>query len=143
MRKNLLTYDRIKQKMNHFRNSISKLYDAVRAPVAATRNVFKEIIVNKFRMSPWQLEYIPDKYKTQEMCEEFVSEKAWCLVYVPNEYKTRKMCEQAFKEDDRLFIPDWFITAEMVEKYKGEEERFKAYKQRKAQKQKSKKNCYL
>ena len=49
------------------------------------------------------------------------------------------MCELAVSEEacDIKYVPDWFVTTEMVDKYKGKEW-VEAYKQRKAQKAKIK-----
>ena len=40
---------------------------------------------------PWQLEYVPDHFKTQ-MCSEAVRIKSFLLAYVPNHLKTQGMC---------------------------------------------------
>ena len=68
-------------------------------------------------MTSFGINDIPDKLKTREMCEQAVSEQPGCLKYVP----------------------DWFITAEMLEKCQDkEEEWFEGFKRRKAQRLKIK-----
>ena len=62
--------------------------------------------------------YIPNRYKTQEMCDRVISEDPFMLVYCPDKYKIQKMCDEAV--DDCLaalkFIPDWFVTRKMIKK---------------------------
>ena len=60
------------------------------------------------------MKFVPDCYKTQEMCDEAVSEDPFML----DKYKTQIMCDET--ADDSLatlkFIPDWFATSKMLEK---------------------------
>ena len=42
--------------------------------------------------------YIPDWYKTQEMCDRGVSEDPFLKIYCPNKYKTQGMCNQAIDD---------------------------------------------
>ena len=64
------------------------------------------------------LEYVPDQYKTQEMCDKVVKENPWMLEHVPDQFVTQKMCNEAVKKSPCAL---WW--------YKG-------YEQRKAQKSK-------
>ena len=66
------------------------------------------------------LEYVPDQYKTQEMCDKVVKENPWMLEHVPDQFVTQKMCNEAVKKSPCAL---WW--------YKG-------YEQRKAQKAKIK-----
>ena len=34
------------------------------------------------------LKFVPDQYKTPEMCEKAVEEDPWLLKFVPDQYKT-------------------------------------------------------
>ena len=43
--------------------------------------------VNKYVLG---FDYIPDWYKTQEMCDRTISEDHFLLVYCPDKYKTQK-----------------------------------------------------
>ena len=43
------------------------------------------------------IKYVPDRFKTQEMCKELVTHKAWMLDYVPDRLKTQEMCNDAVK----------------------------------------------
>ena len=43
--------------------------------------------VNKYVLG---FDYIPDWYKTQEMCERTISEDPFLLAYCPDKYKTQK-----------------------------------------------------
>ena len=73
--------------------------------------------------NPWYLNYVPDQYKTQEicekvfqeysrqqyavtdrfkakrMCEKAVEESPWCLKDVLAHFKAEKMCERAVEKD--------------------------------------------
>ena len=37
------------------------------------------------------LEYVPNHFRTQEMCEMAVEENIWLLKYVPDSFKKQKM----------------------------------------------------
>ena len=39
-------------------------------------------------------EYVPNEYKTQEMCEFVVKKHACSIQYVPEQFKIKKMCER-------------------------------------------------
>lgn len=41
------------------------------------------------------LEFFDDGYKMHEMYNETVKENPWMLKYVPNQYKTQEMCDKA------------------------------------------------
>ena len=69
--------------------------------------------------------FIPDCFKTQEMCDKAVDEFPGCFRSVPDKFKTQKMCEKAFDEYPELdgredmslyFIPNKFKTQEICEK---------------------------
>ena len=63
-------------------------------------------------------EFVPNCYKTQQMCERVVSKNRFMLIQCPNRYKTQKMRDKAV--DNYLaalkFIPDWFVTRKRLEK---------------------------
>ena len=62
--------------------------------------------------------FIPDQYKSQEMCDTVVFDDPVLIVYYPDKYITQKMCDEAV--DDTIatlkFIPDCF-TSKMIEKH--------------------------
>ena len=41
---------------------------------------------------------IPDRYKTQKMCDRVVSEDPFLIVHCPDKYKTQRMCDKAIDE---------------------------------------------
>ena len=57
--------------------------------------------------------YIPDRYKTHEMCDRIISEDPFSIRYISKQYITQQMCDEAV--DDCLavlkFVPDCFFTA--------------------------------
>ena len=50
------------------------------------------------------------------MCDRVVSEDCFSIRYVPDQYKTQEMCNKAI--DDFLsalkFVSDWFLTSKMI-----------------------------
>ena len=61
---------------------------------------------------------IPDKYKTQEICNLAVSLYFPFIVYCPCKYITQEMWDEAVNDSLAALklIPDWFITSEMIKK---------------------------
>ena len=72
--------------------------------------------VMKLLINLFMFFYIPDRYKTQEMCDRIISDDPFSIRYVPDQYKTQQMCDKAV--DDCLaalkFVPDWFVTSKMI-----------------------------
>ena len=78
--------------------------------------------------NPEALFYIPDCFKTQEMCNEMAEKDPYTLMFchelscflecVPNHLKIQRMCEKAVEKDLRglNYVPDHFKTKEMCEK---------------------------
>ena len=64
------------------------------------------------------IEFVPDRYKSQKMCDRVVLKSPFSLRYVPNQYKTQKMCRKAV--DDCLaplkFVPYRFVMSKMIKK---------------------------
>ena len=62
------------------------------------------------------ISHIPDRYKTQEMCDRFISDDPFLLMWVPNQYKTQQMCDKGV--DVCLaalnFILDCFVISKMI-----------------------------
>ena len=50
------------------------------------------------------------------MCDRIISVDTFLIRYVPDQYKTQQMCDKA--ADDCLaafkFVPDWFLTSKMI-----------------------------
>ena len=87
------------------------------------------------------IRFIPDKYKTKELCEIAVQQNGYALEYVPEKLKTKELCELAIEQNGMAlqhvpeelgkkyfydkeakkngeylrFIPDEYITKEMCE----------------------------
>ena len=60
----------------------------------------------------------PDHYKTQEICDIFVSLYPFLIVYFPDKYKTQRMCDEAVDSLTVLkLIPNWFATSKMIKKF--------------------------
>ena len=63
----------------------------------------------------WCFEYVPDKFKTQEMCLKAVNEWSYYLIYVSDKFKTQEMCLKAVDQCPGClgYVPDQFKTQEM------------------------------
>ena len=61
---------------------------------------------------PWSFEYLPDRFKTQEMCNKAVDKYTWLFKYVPDIFKTQRMSSDKFSTSEEFDdILDWFITS--------------------------------
>ena len=69
----------------------------------------------------WTLRYVPDQYKTQEICNKAIAEDPWFFLSVPDSFVTQKKVKIWHKDDH------YCNDSEMVERYDE-------YKKRKAQK---------
>ena len=105
--------------------------------------IIQRICEKVMRKCPWFLEHVPDKLKTQKMCEKAVEEYgSWLLryvlydprfcrvyekeveeyprslEYVPDNLKTQEMCKKAMHNRPAtcFFIPDRFKTQKMRKK---------------------------
>ena len=61
------------------------------------------------------LQYIPNKYITQESYEIAIKQDAFALMYIPEELRTKKMCELVIKQDGWIlqYIPEHLRTKEL------------------------------
>ena len=57
------------------------------------------------------LEFIPDRYKTQEMCDRIISDDPFSLGYAPD-----KICDEAVTDFIRTlgFVSYWFVTSKII-----------------------------
>ena len=71
-------------------------------------------------MDPWSFRYIPDHFKTQEMCDEAVACNPYTLKYVPNWFVAEE--PTWYDDNDELF--KWYEGYEkrMTHKAKTEQE---------------------
>ena len=62
-----------------------------------------------------QLQHIPEKFKTAELCLEAVIDNGWALEFVPTKLKTIKLCRKAVKSTGNAlqYVPDEYRTAEI------------------------------
>ena len=68
-------------------------------------------------IEPLLLAYVPDRFKTQEMCNEAVRNKP-CMLLVPDHLKISKTCNEIMHTMPLTFhsIPDQYKTQEMCKK---------------------------
>ena len=53
------------------------------------------------------------------MCGRVIFEDDFMLLYCTGSYKTQKICDEAVDSLEALkFIPDWFVTSKMLQKFK-------------------------
>ena len=86
----------------------------------------KEMCDRVFNRDPWSLSDIPDQFKTTEMCLTAVKRSGFLLKHVPDELKTTEMCKIAVKDDGRGTpdVPERLYDkelAELVLKHPGSE----------------------
>ena len=64
------------------------------------------------RVRPAAFFLIPDRFKTQEMCNKAVEEGPWWLEHLPHHLKTEEICNKAVRDHlfSLHFAPDWFVT---------------------------------
>ena len=74
----------------------------------------KEMCIKAVEVDPWQLEVIPDHYKTQEACERAIEKDPYQLENIPDHFKTQLMCDDVVRcyLFSLQFVPDWFVTQE-------------------------------
>ena len=67
---------------------------------------------------PFSLEFVPDCFKTKQMCREAVEIGLQSLVYVPDSYKTQELFNEAVDVGPLSlgFAPDQYKTREMCDK---------------------------
>ena len=67
---------------------------------------------------PYLLRYVPDKYKTQKMCDKPILEKGGTLKYIPDCYKNQNMCNKAVENYPPAleFVPECYKTQKMCDK---------------------------
>ena len=63
------------------------------------------------------IQFVPDCYTTQKICEKVICEDPFMLVNDPDRYKTQGTCDKVV-DDCRLaalrFITDSFVTSKML-----------------------------
>ena len=47
---------------------------------------------------PSELRYVPDLFKSQEMCDKAVRIEPLLLIYIPDHLKTKEMCKKAIEK---------------------------------------------
>ena len=65
---------------------------------------------------PEALEYVPNYFKIQKMCERAIEEGLYNLKFVPDCLKMQDMCYKAVKDDSSSlqYVPNWFVTRKWV-----------------------------
>ena len=95
-----------------------------------------------FSSYPSTIKYVPDQFKTQEICDKAVDKCYFVFNFVSDQFKTEKMCNEVVSNDlfklkychDRhkiqntcdkavddclaslKFVPDWFVLIKMIKK---------------------------
>ena len=74
----------------------------------------EEFIINYIAWL-FSLKYVPDMFKTQDMCNDAVSKDPEMLEYVPDQFKTQEMCNEAVSKKPYLleYVLDKFKTQNM------------------------------
>ena len=81
----------------------------------------QEMCLKAVDACPFVFESAPNRYNTQETCDKAVSNDLFVLKYCLNIYKTQETCDKSV--DDFLqaskFVSGWFITSKMIKKLDG------------------------
>ena len=77
-----------------------------------TQQICNELMCTR----PAFFDLVPDCLKTQEMRIKGVEVDPWKLYDVPDHFKTQKMCSPAVSKDpySLQYVPDWFVRQEQV-----------------------------
>ena len=69
------------------------------------------------REDPAAFFLVPDRFKTQEMCNEVLEVDPWQLYDVPDYLKTQEICDKAVRDYlfSLQFVPDWFVTQQQID----------------------------
>ena len=65
---------------------------------------------------PFMLKYSDDRYKNQEMCDKAFSEEPFLLKICHDSYKTPEMRDKAVDDFPTTLksVPDWFVTSKVI-----------------------------
>jgi Domain of unknown function (DUF4116) len=82
-------------------------------------NDFQSLLYWSIPQNGDALEYVPEEYKTYELCLLAVQQNGRALYYVPEEYKTPELCSSAIKQDGQALYnvpenkrtPDLYLLA--------------------------------
>ena len=47
----------------------------------------------------WSLQWVPEKYLTEDLCKEAVQQNGWSLQWVSEEYITQELCKTAVQQN--------------------------------------------
>ena len=68
-------------------------------------------------IEPYSLAFVPDCFKTQEMCDEAFEIDPFILWHVPDHLKMQGMCIRAVEAGLGLleYVPNWFVTQGQID----------------------------
>ena len=73
--------------------------------------------IKALEADPWQLNDIPDYFKTQKMCDKTVKDDPYFLQFVPDWFVTQQQLK-IWHDDD-----DYYNDDELIEWYEGHQKR--------------------
>ena len=76
----------------------------------------REICDKSVPKDPFMLKYSDDRYKNQEMCDKAFSEEPFLLKICHDSYKTPEMRDKAVDDFPTALksVPDWFVTSKVI-----------------------------
>ena len=90
--------------------------------IKKTFNCFTTRVYNMaLRMDPCNLEFVPDRFKAEDICNKAVRIKPYLLRYVPDHLKTKEICDEAVSmyRYSPKFVPDHLKTKDMCDEAVG------------------------
>ena len=83
--------------------------------------IFNSFTTRVYNMALRNLEFVPDHFKTQEMCSKAVCMDPYSLEFVPDHLKTQEMCDKAVCTGpyNLKSVPDHLKTKDMCDETVG------------------------
>ena len=53
------------------------------------------------------------------MCNEVIVERPWLLQYIPDQFKTQEICDNAVNHSQYMLedVPDWLVTQQQLKRW--------------------------
>ena len=74
----------------------------------------KTCVSMQLKKLPYLFRYVPDQYKTQQICDKAILENGGALKSFPDCYKNQELCNKAVDSYPHTleFVPECFMTPE-------------------------------
>ena len=78
----------------------------------------KKCVTMQLKKLPSVIRFVPDRYKTQQMCDKAILENSETLKFVPDCFKNQEMCNKAVDNYLHMleYVPECCKTQKMCDK---------------------------